>query len=82
MTKKYSIGTRIRFISVYEDCENEVGNLVNIINGWPVIYLPKSRIVSMYSSDGHPATVQCAWWDIEEVVKPNQQLLFDFAYEK
>jgi len=81
-SKKYPIGTKIRFISKgsYDDFFDKTGTIVNIVHGYPVIYLPKSKFSkqSCFSTRDKPATVQCGWEDIKLLVGKNQQLLFNF----
>jgi len=79
-SKTYPIGTLIKFLGNYEDCNGKVGRVVGIVQGAPLIYLPESQCVSCFSTKERPATVQCNWFSITPVVLKNQQLLFDFAY--
>lgn len=79
--EKYPIGTQIRFVGEYEDCNDKIGKIVDIIHGAPLIYLPKSDCVSCFSTKEMPATVQCNWYNIELSLFKNQQLLFSFMEE-
>ena len=76
--KTYPIGTKIKFISDYSDCNNKIGKIVDIIHGHPLIYIPESKEISQYATKERPATVQTGWWNIERIIIKNQQLLFAF----
>ncbi len=85
-TKKYPIGTKIRFIGdskrkpnefMYED-DGLTGKIVGIEQGYPLIFLPESEYISVFSTKKRPATVQCDWYQIEPLVVKGEQLLFSF----
>ena len=75
---EYSVGTEIRFVYQYEDCRGLKGRIIDIIDGNPLIYLPKSHCISCYSTKVRPATLQCDWDDIEPVSVKGEQYLFGF----
>jgi len=75
---EHPIGTQIRYVTCYEDCEGKIGKIVGVVRDAPLVYLPESTCVSRYSTIEKPATVQCCWWDIERVATKNKQLLFSF----
>ena len=79
--RKYPIGTLIKYTGHWGNCKDKVGRIVNIIYGVPLIYLPESQHVSIFSTKEIPATVQCGWDEIELAYKKGQQLLFSFMVE-
>jgi len=83
-SKKYPIGTKIRFIgkNQWDDFFGKYGSVVDIINNYPVVYLPKSKYAkdSCFSTTERPATIQCAWIDIEHSLQKGEQLLFGFMH--
>ena len=83
-TKKYPIGTKIRYIGDSNGNwwrDGWTGTIVGIMNDFPLIYLPKSTFVSSYSTMECCVTVQTSWDAIERVVQKNQQLLFSFMQD-
>lgn len=81
---EYSIGTRIKYIHT-RNCEHfmadsngKTGKIVDIIHGWPLIYIPTSKYVSQYSTKKRPATVQIDWKNIERITIKHEQLVFSF----
>ena len=83
MTKKYPIGTKIRFIHKTFD-NNKEGVIVGIhINGNPDVYLPMAE--KHVRDNRHPTlpngvkfTWHCHWYEIEPLITKGQQLLFAF----
>ena len=86
---KYPIGTTIRFIgresipelSIMCDDIGKSGKIVGIEDNLPVIYLPDSEVISCFSTTDIPATIQCAWENIELAIKVGEQLQFPFMSE-
>lgn len=84
-TKKYPIGTKIRFINPNLDTNKE-GVIVAILpNGHPTVYLPTAdkHINQNYYptlDDGTKFTWRCSWDEIEPISVKGQQLLFEFMY--
>lgn len=84
MTKKYPIGTKIRFIHSSLDT-NKIGTIVRINkDGRLSVYLPMAdkHIKEDYHptlDDGTKFTWHCSWHEIELIGQ--QQLLFEFMYE-
>lgn len=82
-TKKYLIGTKIRFINPTLDT-NKIGVIVGISpSGKPDVYLPtaEKHVVEGYYptlSNGIRFTWHCRWSEIEPLVIKGQQLLFEF----
>jgi len=80
-TKKYPIGTPIRFLYKRED-NGKTGKIVGLrSNGCPIIFLPtadKHTKRNSYPtlSDGTKFTWKCSWNEIEPL--KNVQLLFSF----
>ena len=84
MYKKYPVGTKIRYINgenSWHDFYEKKGTIVNIIRGYPLIYLPDSVEHSCFSTIDTPATIQCRWYEIEPLIIKNQQLLFSFMQQ-
>jgi len=83
-TKKYPVGTKIRYIigtkDSWHDFYGKTGIIVDIIDKCPLIYLPDSvyKDGSCFSTVDRPATIQCGWDDIELLVMKNEQLMFGF----
>lgn len=84
-TKKYPIGTRIRFTpSSLISCTEAIAdiNKTGIIAGFsgnkPIIFLPQSKHISVYSVPWMRASWQTSWKNIEILSQKNQQLLFAF----
>jgi len=85
---KYPIGTKIRYIfsppckEFMRECDGKIGTLVGIKYNSPLIFIPGALHISCYSTVSVPATVQCAWENIESI-EPNigEQLEFDFMKE-
>jgi len=83
MTKKYPIGTRIKYVSSkgeWGDFYGKEGTVVNIVEGLPVISLSDSlwAWMSFFSNGGRP-TFLCDWCDIKLFIQKEEQLLFDFV---
>ncbi len=82
-TKKYPIGTRIRFIHPRIDTGKE-GTIVGFsASGKPDVYLPtaKKHIIDDYHPTlpgGIKFTWHCHWDEIEPLAIKGQQLLFSF----
>jgi len=84
LTKKYPIGTNIRFLCAYEDT-GKLGKIVGFHGDWPIVYLPTGdkhikRNRYPVLSDGTKFTWRCPWREIEPITLKGEQLLFDFAY--
>ena len=85
-TKKYPIGTKIRFLHPRIDT-NKVGTIVGLsVDRGPDIYLPTAEKHTV--GDRHPTlddgtkfTWHCAWDEIEILVLKGQQMLFEFMYK-
>lgn len=83
-TKKYPIGTKIRFIHPHIDTNKE-GVIVAIsLSDKPTVYLPTAdkHVNQNYHPilrDGTKFTWHCCWYEIELLVVKGQQLLFEFA---
>lgn len=86
-SKKYPIGTRIKFINPVDNDGGKLGFIVDYRDsGGPTIYLPTAtkHIKRNYNptlSDGTKFSWHCQWKDIEILSQKNKQLLFDFMYE-
>ncbi len=86
-TKKYPIGTKIRFIHKSLDTNKE-GVIVGLTTSrGPDIYLPTANkhIKENYHptlDDGTKFTWHCSWNEIELLVVKGQQLLFSFMSEQ
>lgn len=79
MTKKYPIGTKIRFLWKVDDT-GKFGTIVGFHRGGdPVIFLPTSENVRQGYFNGSKFTWKCKWHEIEPIGQ--QQLLFDFMYK-
>ena len=83
--KKYSIGTKIRFLN----SEFDTGMVGTIVGYWgfgdenPAIYLPTADKHIKYKCypillGGIRFTWKCHWNELEILVQKNQQLLFNF----
>ena len=85
MDKKWPIGTKIRFIHRTLDT-GKIGKIVAYHGGNPTVYLPTAEKHIKYNRcsiyKGVKITWHCGWDDIEILAVKNQQLLFDFAYER
>ena len=83
VTKKYPIGTRIKFIHPRLDT-GLTGKIVGLsVGGGPDIYLPMAEKHVKYDrhptlSDGTKFTWHCNWEEIELISIKGQQLLFSF----
>ena len=83
VTKKYPIGTKIRFINPYIDT-GLTGKIVGLTMGWgPDIYLPMAEKHIKHGrfpilSNGAKFTWHCRWEEIEPISVKGQQLLFSF----
>lgn len=80
--KKYPIGTKIRFINKNLDMGKK-GVIVGYHGSEPTIYVPTAHkhVEQNYYptlSNGIRFTWYCRWDDIEQLILPNQQLLFNF----
>jgi len=85
MTKKYPIGTKIRFLNKMFDTGKEgvIVGLGSYGNDWVGIFIPTAHkhITGNYHptlSDGTKFTWHCRWTEIEPISVKNQQLLFAF----
>lgn len=82
--KKYPIGTKIRYIGTYssyfqgELLTGMIGMVVGTKKDFPLVYLPKAKFQSIYSTKERLVTVQTSWDRIEKLAQKNQQLLFAF----
>jgi len=73
-TKKYPIGTLIRYMGYCTKCKGKVGKIVEIHDNYCYIVLPQSTC-STFTSTGK---AMCSWDDLELLVKKNEQLEFAF----
>ena len=82
--KTYPIGTRIRFIADKymqpraQGDDGKIGTIVKVSNSMVWVYLPESH----HNYNGKEITWSTRWECVAPIVKKNQQLLFDFAYER
>ena len=82
--EKYSIGTRIKFIthSYSSDTarkdKGKIGTIVGFDYNHPFIFLPESKHVSYRSTKQRPVSWQTEWSSLEILSQKNQQLLFAF----
>ena len=81
-TKKYPIGTRIRFLYNNED-EGKTGVITDVCESSLTIYLPtaeKHIKRGYYPTDckGNKMSWYCTWNQIEVIPQVGQQLLFSF----
>ena len=85
--KIYPIGTKIRFIFPYED-NGKIGTIVAYHDGnKPTVYIPTAekhikRNQHSITDEGIQFSWYCRWKDIKILAEKNQQLLFNFWYEK
>ena len=79
MTKKYPIGTKIKFLSDGSD-KDKTGEIVAIQHDMPIIFLPKGdnnvRLNNVRLIDGLTVTWLCGWDEIKPIRQG--QLMFDF----
>lgn len=84
--EKYPIGTKIKYGGIdHSGCAvNDVGKIGTIVgyskySNDPLIFLPKSQHISMYSTELVPVSWWSSWSRIEILLpQKNQQLLFSF----
>lgn len=78
-TKKYPIGTKIRFIYNNYD-RGKTGTIVGLRkhDGCPYIYLPSGQLASS-RCNGKVYSYVCLWGHIERHVEIGEQLLFEFV---
>lgn len=81
--EKYSIGTKIRFLDKYgmTGDRGKEGTIVNYHYNYPIIFLPKSKHISEFSTEQIPATWETGWNNLEILSQKNQQLLFSFMQQ-
>jgi len=76
-TKKYPIGTKIRFI--YDNFDKgKIGTIVGIRDEYPLVFLPTGS-GSLVRYKGIDYSWKCLWSHIEYVGQ--RQLLFEFMYD-
>ena len=81
--KEYPIGTKIRYTGTYssaflgESLTDMVGIVVGFKHLYPLVYLPKAKFKSTFSTKKYPVTVQTSWGRIEKLPQEGQ-LTFDF----
>jgi len=84
--KKYPVGTRIMYypprshsMGSVRDDRGRIGTIVGISrHNHPLIYLPESKNISIYSTEQVPATWQTHWSYLKILSQKNQQLEFSF----
>jgi len=80
-TKKYPIGTKIKFI--YDNCDKgKIGVIVGIrtYDGYPYIHLSSGQLASS-RCNGKVYSYVCLWSHIEKYITKGEQLLFSFMSE-
>ena len=81
MTKKYPIGTRIRYKGVYKGDVDKEGRIV----GWEsddvirIVVSGSILALDIYNDSSHSWTTYIT--DVEVLARKNEQLLFDFMNE-
>jgi len=70
--KKYPIGTKVRYVGSCGQCKNTTGEIISVFKHLCRVRLPESP----HCSSG--GWVPVKWGEIEPLVLPNQQLLFEF----
>lgn len=86
--KKYPIGTKVKYVGCStqnSEIAKDVGKVGKVVGyHWhnPIIFLSESKHMSCYSTEQTPASWETGWCALKILPQKNQQLLFDFAYEK
>jgi len=80
--EKYPVGTKVKYIG-YSGCDEtgdvgKIGTIVNFYNETPLIFLPNSNHVSIYSTSDIPASWLTLWTSLEILPIKGQQLMFEF----
>lgn len=73
-TKKYPIGTKIKYIGSCPKCKGHVGKVVEVSGASIYITLPQSLCRTFHFNN----RIMCPWEDIEPVIVKGQHLLFAF----
>lgn len=79
--EKYPTGTKIKYVGNFWDGTGDrgkVGTIVGFYHNYPLIFLPKSKHVSEYSTPDIPVSWEAGWKSIEILTQKNEQLLFSF----
>lgn len=84
--KTYPIGTTIKYVGSgwgsWGEAEKDIGKIGKIVgyaNDSPLIFLPKSKHISTYSTQLRPVSWQTNWNSLKIILpQKGQQLLFSF----
>lgn len=86
--EKYPIGTRVKYVINHchasKNAKKDVGKVGTIVGydyDYPLIFLPRSEHISLYSTETMKATWRCEWFSIEILPQVGEQLLFKFMSE-
>jgi len=72
-TKKYPIGTKVKYIGSCRSCSEHTGKVIRAYDNMCRITLHHSNC-----SGARGGSITCVWSDIERLIKKNKQLLFAF----
>ena len=76
VTKKYPIGTKVKYIGSCGSCSGHTGKVIRVYDNVCRITLPHSNC-----SGASGGSITCVWSDIERWIEKNEQLLFRFMSE-